>query len=83
LIGRYLHTGQVREQEYRRHRFARRYRPDDILLLAGVDEAHGRLSGPATKKILQPEWQVFGRQEFVRLANLSVSHLYNLRQTTT
>ena len=48
LIGRYLHGGQVREKEYRRHRFARQYRPDDIVLLAGVDEAHGRLSGPAT-----------------------------------
>jgi len=83
LIGRYLHTGQVREQEYRRHRFPRHYRPDDILLLAGVDEAHGRLSGPATKRILQREWEVFGRAEFARLAEISVSHLYNLRQTIT
>ena len=83
LIGRYLHTGQVREKEYRRHHFARQYRPDDIILLAGVDEAHGRLSGPATKRILQREHTVFGRTEFARLAHLSVSHLYNLRQTTT
>jgi transposase InsO family protein len=83
LIGRYLQTGQVREKEYRRHRFTRKYRPDDIVLLAGVDEAHGRLSGPATKKILEREWQVFSKPEFERLANISVSHLYNLRQTTT
>lgn len=82
LIGRYLDSGQVREKEYRRHRFARQYRPDDILLLAGVDEAHGRLSGPATKRILQREWEVFDKPEFVRLAKLSVSHLYNLRRTT-
>ena len=83
LIGRYLHSGQVREKEYRRHGFAQRYRPDDIILLAGVDQAHGCLSGPATKRILQREREVFGRLEFTRLANLSVSHLYNLRQTTT
>jgi len=83
LVGRYLHTGQVREKEYRRHHFARQYRQDDIILLAGVDEAHGRLSGPATQKILQREWEVFGKAEFARLAGLSVSHLYNLRQTTT
>jgi len=83
LIGRYLATGQVREKEYRRHRFARQYRPDDIVVLAGVDAAHGRLSGPATRKILEREWEVFHRPEFERLAHISVSHLYNLRQTTT
>lgn len=83
LIGHYLHTGQVREKEYRRHRFTRHYRNDDIILLAGVDGAHGSLSGPATKRILQREYEVFGRSEFARLADLSVSHLYNLRQTTT
>lgn len=82
-IGRYLATGQVREKEYRRHRFPRQYSQDDILLLAVVDEAHGRLSGPATRKILQREWEVFHRPECERLAALSVSHLYNLRQTTT
>jgi hypothetical protein len=83
LIGRNLHTGQVREKEYRRHRFARHYRQDDIVLLAGVDQAHGRLSGPATQRILQREWEEFGRAEFRRLASISVSHMYNLRQTTT
>ena len=79
LIGQY---GQVREKEYRRHHFPGPYRAD-LLLLAGVDEAHGRLSGPATRKILQREWAVFSRPAFARLANLSVSHRYNLRQTTT
>jgi transposase InsO family protein len=83
LIGQYLHTGQVREKEYERHGFARQYRPDDIVLLAGVDTAHGRLSGPATQRILQREWEVFGNPEFERLAGISVSHLYNLRQTSS
>jgi len=78
-----LRGGQVREKEYRRHHFARRYRPDDIVLLAGVDEAHGRLSGPATKRILEREWELFHKAEFERLASISVSHLYNLRQTAT
>ena len=83
LIGQYLHTGQVREKAYGRHRFARQYRPDDIVLLATVDTAHGRLSGPATQRILQREWEVFGKPEFERLAGISVAHLYNLRQTTS
>lgn len=83
LVGRYLHTGQVRPKPYRRHRFPCRYRKDDIVLLAGVDEAHGILSGPATKRILQRAYEIYGQPEFGRLANISVSHLYNLRHTTT
>jgi transposase InsO family protein len=83
LIGRYLHTGQVRETPYRRHRFTRQYGSGGIVLLAAVDQAHGRLSGPATRRILEREWAVFHRPEFERLAGISVSHLYNLRHTTT
>jgi len=83
LIGQYLHHGQVREREYQRRRFPRQYTKDDILLLAGVDEAHGRLSGPATRRILQREYEEFDKPEFRGLAGISVSHLYNLRQSTT
>jgi hypothetical protein len=37
------------------------------------------LSGPATQCILKREHQEFGKKDFVRLAGISVSHLYNLR----
>ena len=73
----------MREKDYGRHRFARRYRPDDMVLLAAVDGVHGRLSGPATQRILQREWKVFGKPEFERLAGIPVSHLYDLRQTAS
>jgi len=49
------------------------------VLLTEVDRAHQRLSGPATQCILKREHQEFGKEEFVRLAGISVSHLYNLR----
>jgi IS30 family transposase len=52
-------------------------------LLAGVDEAHETLSGPATQKILYREFHEFGKSEYERLARLSVAHLYNLRKTGT
>jgi hypothetical protein len=42
---------------YRRHRFPQRYTRADIELLATVDEAHETLSGPATRRILQREYQ--------------------------
>ena len=48
-------------------------------MLASVDEAHETLSGPATRRILEREVELFGRQEYARLARITVTHLNNLR----
>src|ERR1039458_4688396 len=56
LIGQYLESGTVKEQKYRRNRFATQYQSADVELLAAVDEAHETLSGPATQKILYREF---------------------------
>lgn len=79
LIGRWLKRREVKPLPSQRPNFPRRYGSADIARLARVDAAHGQLSGPATRRILQREYQVFGQEEFAQLANLSVSHLYNLR----
>jgi hypothetical protein len=81
LISRHKQSGAVRERNYRRNRFARRYTPGDIELLAAVDEAHETLSGPATQKILYREFHEYGEQPYERLAAISVAHLYNLRKS--
>lgn len=39
------------------------------------------MSGPATRRILEHEAQLYGKREFVRLAAIWVSHLYNLRNS--
>jgi transposase InsO family protein len=62
------------------HRFPQRYTRADIELLAGVDEAHEALSGPATRRILEREFHEYGKPEFERLAAISNGHLYNLRR---
>lgn len=80
LIARFGKTGKVKLTLYHRHRFAQRYTPQDVALLARVDEAHETLSGPATRHILEREYQVYGKREYERLASISVAHLYNLRQ---
>lgn len=82
LVGRYSKCGRVQMTEYGRHRFAQRYTRADIELLATVDEAHESLSGPATRRILEREYRVYGKAEYERLAAISVSHLYNLRQSS-
>src|ERR1019366_8601972 len=79
--GRYTATGRVQATIYRRRRFPQRYTRADIELLAGVDEAHESLSGPATRRILEREVQLYGNQQYARLAAISVAHLYNLRKT--
>src|SRR5215472_7971081 len=79
LIRVYLDHGKVQPQPYQRHRFAAKYTAQDIALLAEVDRAHGRLSGPATRRILQRAYEQFGEKQYERLAQISVAHLYNLR----
>jgi transposase InsO family protein len=81
LIARYTATGRVRPTVYRRRRFPDRYTRADIELLASVDEAHETLSGPATRRILEREVELYGKREYVRLAAISVAHLYNLRKS--
>jgi hypothetical protein len=79
LIRRFLDHGAVRMVPHQRHSFQTRYTAEDIARLAEVDRAHERLSGPATRRILEREYEQFGNKPYERLAKISVSHLYNLR----
>jgi transposase InsO family protein len=79
LIARYTATGRVQAPVYRRRRFPQLYTRADIELLAAVDEAHETLSGPATRRILEREYELYNKPEYARLATISVAHLYNLR----
>lgn len=81
LVGSFLKTGRVRVRDYRRHRFAARFTRGDIELLVAVDEAHETLSGPATRRILEREYELYKKPKYARLAGISVSHLYNLRRS--
>ena len=81
LIRGYRDRGEIRAHSGARRRFPARYTLEDLALLIEVDRAHQRLSGPATRRILEREWQVFGRREYARLAEISVAHLYNLRHS--
>jgi hypothetical protein len=80
LVGAYVENGTIEVRRGRGRRFASRYTPADIGLLAQVDEAHDGLSGPATQKILYREYFEFADSRYERLANISVAHIYNLRK---
>lgn len=83
LVTQYRDTGQLKRRQRTVAGFVRRYTLEDIRLLAAMDERHGTPCGPAVKKLCERAYRVFGQTEYERLATISVSHLYNLRQTTT
>ncbi len=83
LISQYRDSGVIRPAQRPANGFRCRYTREDIALLAGLDELHGTLSGPATKKLCERAYQVFKQTEYQRLAGISVAHLYNLRKSTT
>ena len=81
LIGKFKQRGYIRKADCNRRRFPIRYSAGDIALLARTDEVHDFLSGPATKKIMEREWNVYGHTEFKGISQISVAHLYNLRNS--
>jgi len=81
LIRDYSRRGRLRKRHSKRHRFPRKYTTRDIALLAKTDELHDYLSGPATKKIMEREWEVYEHSDFRNISRISVAHLYNLRRS--
>lgn len=81
LIARKKKTGKILADTAKRHRFPKRYTPEDVARIIETDTSHSRLSGPATKKIFERMYCLFNDIRFNRLRNISVAHLYNLRAT--
>lgn len=81
LISRKRRFGKVFLISTSRHRFPRKYGSADIALLIKTDNIHQRLSGPATKKILEREYNLFDKTEYQNISQISSSHIYNLRET--
>lgn len=81
LIAKKSDTGVIRVSPGwgRRHSFACIYTPDDIALLSAMDNAHARIGGPATIASLKRMYELYGDERFVRLKDISVGQLYNLR----
>ena len=81
LIARKKKTGRILVKEGGRHTFPKRYGAEDVAALAETDKAHACLSGSATRKIFERAYRVYGEAKYEKLSRISVSHLYNLRDT--
>jgi len=83
LIGRWQASGRLCDRRGPPAKpFARRYTDADVRALADLDALHGTLSGPATRKLCERAYHVFGERRYQRLADISNGHLYNLRACT-
>lgn len=81
LIAGYRKTGRVQAAAYQRTKFTVQYTTADIDLLAYVDKAHGNLSGPATKRILEREHADYGQAAYARVSKISVAQIYRFRNS--
>lgn len=81
LIKKKKRFGVVFLSSTKKNTFPVKYDPQDISLLVKTDNSHKRLSGPATKVILEREYKTFNKQEYSNICNISSSHIYNLRST--
>ena len=79
LIAQWVDRRMIKRKPARRPNFARRYRDEDIQLLAATDAAHEDLSGPALRRILHREQSRTGCSTncLIRtaVADLGVAHL--------
>ena len=83
LIAQYRKTGRLQHRQRTVAGFKKKYTEKDIRLLAKMDERHNTPCGPAMKKLCERACQIYGEAEYTALANISVSHLYNLRKSTS
>ena len=79
LIQKQLLYGAINADSGTRNKFPVTYLKEDLELLAETDNLHERLSGPATKYILEQEFS-FGDKRYARISGVSASHIYNLRE---
>lgn len=80
LISRKKEIGTLIPKERTQNNFPTIYTDADIVLLAKVCNATLGQNGKAIKEMCKSMYQDYADQDFERLANISVSHIYNLKK---
>ncbi len=85
LLGRKRDKGQLKltvsSDWGKRNIFTKVYTEADIETLAETDNLHRRPTGQALQNIFKRMFNLFKDEKFVRLQNISLGHIYNLRGT--
>ena len=83
LIKQYQTAGVVQSRRaYKPPGFKQKYSAADVALLAKMDERYDTPSGAVIKKLCERACTLFGQTDYKNIAQISVSHLYNLRAST-
>jgi transposase InsO family protein len=80
LISEKRRSKCIRVKERTQNTFPTWFTKEDVALLAEVDNAEGRRTSKATKKTCSDMYHIYGDMRFERLAHISSSHIYNLRE---
>ena len=81
LIQQYVKSGAITVKRAPANGFKRAYTDADIRLLANMNERRQPIA--VLKKLCERAFERFGQAAYQQLANISVSHLYNLRRSKT
>lgn len=79
LIKRKRKLGRIEVFKNSCHKFPTIYGTSEIQRLLDTDNAHDRLSGYATKRIMERELQIFGNEKYEIISQISVAQIYNIR----
>ena len=77
LASLWCKKGNIEYKKYKRSHIYRKYSIDDITLLLDTFNIH-KVNGNAVKKILQDEYQIYGRKEYSNISNISGGYIYTL-----
>ena len=80
LIGKQKKEGHLTLQKRTQHTFPEKYTHDDIVLVAQLSEAYEHPNGHRIAKVCNDMREVHRDERFVRLGDISGSHIYNLRK---
>lgn len=81
LISQYKKVGKISRKERTQPSFESIYTACDIVLLAKVFTAYSHQNGNSILGVCKDMYHIFNDMRFERLANISVSHIYNLKKT--
>lgn len=79
LIKQYRESGHIIWRPSITNGFSKKYQDSDVRLLAKIDGLHDTPCGQMVKTLCERAVNVFDDQNYQNIANISVSHLYNLR----
>lgn len=82
MIQRYVEEGKLERYQKTSNGFKQYYTKEDTELLARLDQRHDVPNGLRVKKLCERAYHDFDELAYERLSHISVSHIYNLRQSS-